>query len=168
MSKQGRRKSAATTAMRMFMRRARAYMKEKHGVSYAHTPRKIGMLRTIETALDYTPVGDRIAAAIHALDNCGIDFTGKLDPARKKKQERAAFYESPAWQRLRYDALRENNGRCELCGASKKGGAVLHVDHIKPRSLHPELELELSNLQVLCGPCNLGKGNRCEIDWRAP
>ena len=43
-------------------------------------------------------------------------------------------------------------------GAKAGGGVVLHVDHIKPRSKFPELELSLDNTQVLCADCNLGKG----------
>ena len=84
------------------------------------------------------------------------------------KYARHSFYESDAWRSLRFDALRKNNGRCELCGASKHEGAVLHVDHIKPRSRFPELSLVASNLQVLCEDCNLGKGNRDTKDFRRP
>lgn len=42
----------------------------------------------------------------------------------------------------------------------------MHVDHIKPRSKYPALELVLSNLQVLCEDCNLGKLAHDETDWR--
>ena len=42
----------------------------------------------------------------------------------------------------------------------------MHVDHIKPRSTHPHLSLDESNLQVLCDDCNVGKSNRYEDDWR--
>ena len=42
----------------------------------------------------------------------------------------------------------------------------LHVDHIKPRSKHPELELDINNLQILCKDCNLGKSNTDSIDYR--
>jgi len=55
-----------------------------------------------------------------------------------------------------------------LCGKSKhKDDAILHVDHIKPRSKYPDLALELKNLQVLCEDCNIGKGTWDESDWRA-
>lgn len=76
------------------------------------------------------------------------------------------FYASPEWKALRFDALKKNDGRCELCGSSKHDGAVLHVDHIKPRSKYPKMALDPHNLQVLCEPCNMGKGNRCTKDWR--
>lgn len=88
--------------------------------------------------------------------------------AKAKAYAKHDFYDSPAWQRLRYDALRRANGCCELCGMSKADGVIIQVDHIKPRSLFPHLELEPSNLQVLCKPCNLGKSNRDATDWRKP
>lgn len=73
------------------------------------------------------------------------------------------FYASKAWQVLRYQALKEYGRKCALCGASE---TTLHVDHIKPRSKYPELELRLDNLQVLCADCNMGKGAWDESDWR--
>lgn len=79
---------------------------------------------------------------------------------------RRDFYESEAWRRLRYQVLLKNNGHCECCGASSASGAQLHVDHVKPRSKFPELELDITNLQVLCRDCNLGKGAWDETDWR--
>lgn len=71
------------------------------------------------------------------------------------------------WQQVRFEVLRKSNGRCCLCGASSSTGATLHVDHIKPKSLHPELAFEISNLQVLCEDCNMGKGNRSDDDFRS-
>lgn len=76
------------------------------------------------------------------------------------------FYKTPEWQSLRYQVIRDSDQRCLCCGASPKEGAVLHVDHIKPRSLNPELALIKDNLQVLCGDCNLGKSNKFSDDWR--
>lgn len=76
------------------------------------------------------------------------------------------FYESREWRELRYRALVKNGGACQACGATAKDGARIHVDHIKPRSLFPKLELEISNLQVLCEDCNLGKSNKDTTDWR--
>ena len=73
------------------------------------------------------------------------------------------FYESRPWQVLRYQALKRYGRKCCLCGASN---VRLHVDHIKPRSRYPELELRIDNLQVLCEPCNMGKGAWDESDWR--
>ena len=77
------------------------------------------------------------------------------------------FYKSDEWRSLRFKALKLNDGCCVLCGRSKrKHNIILHVDHIKPRSKYPELELVLSNLQILCEDCNLGKSNKDDTDWR--
>ena len=76
------------------------------------------------------------------------------------------FYDSPEWQRLRYQALELYGARCMACGRTAKNGVFLHVDHIKPRSRYPELALDINNLQVLCHECNLGKSNIYTTDWR--
>lgn len=87
------------------------------------------------------------------------------EKVRVLKQERPlnGFYETRAWQELRYRALRHWGRTCMLCGVS---GCELHVDHIKPRSTHPDLELSFENLQVLCRTCNMGKSNKDDTDWR--
>lgn len=95
---------------------------------------------------------------------------------RRKRKEAAqvssavfsSFLRTPEWKRVRYKALMASNGRCECCGRGPAEGAVLNVDHIKPRHKFPELALDLSNLQVLCGTCNAGKGGWDETDWREP
>lgn len=89
-------------------------------------------------------------------------------PPKPKPDKITAFYRSAEWKRVRYDVLAANDGRCELCGAGKHHGATLNVDHIKPLRLHWSRRLDRSNLQVLCGSCNQGKGNRDDTDWREP
>lgn len=77
-----------------------------------------------------------------------------------------AFYNSQSWRDIRYIALKNSNGCCDLCGARATHGIQLHVDHIKPRSKYPQFELDLDNLQVLCGDCNFGKSNIDETNWK--
>lgn len=76
----------------------------------------------------------------------------------------SAFYLTREWRELRYKALRSCGARCQCCGSTE---AKLHVDHIKPRSRFPGLELQIQNLQVLCADCNLGKGAWDSTDWRS-
>jgi 5-methylcytosine-specific restriction endonuclease McrA len=78
----------------------------------------------------------------------------------------AKFYSSKAWKQLRYLALVNSEGKCCCCGAGREDGAILHVDHIKPRSRYPELELSLDNLQILCMECNIGKGDWDDTSWK--
>jgi len=82
------------------------------------------------------------------------------------KHEYVEFYTSTAWRQLRYLALKNAAASCQCCGTPALPGKPLHVDHIKPRSRYPELELSLDNLQVLCQDCNIGKGAWDDTDWR--
>lgn len=79
---------------------------------------------------------------------------------RPTNKPSAAFYRSSEWRRVRYLALTKSKV-CMCCGNT----GVLHVDHKIPRSVRPDLALTLSNLQVLCEDCNLGKGNWDSTDW---
>lgn len=83
-----------------------------------------------------------------------------IDPAS------AAFLQTYEWRKLRINALMVNGRKCQCCGNTPKNGAILHVDHIKPRKRYPELALDIDNLQILCSECNHGKGNWCETDFR--
>lgn len=88
-------------------------------------------------------------------------------PSPKAASQTADFYDSPAWLRVRYQVLKGKH-HCECCGFRGDANNPLQVDHIKPRSKYPALELTLSNLQVLCRDCNIGKGAWDETDWRRP
>ena len=85
---------------------------------------------------------------------------------------RDPFYDSKAWHELRYKALAKakkgptGHPICDCCFHEGTPGNPIQVDHVKPRSTHPELALTLSNLQVLCRDCNQGKSNTDETDWR--
>ncbi len=57
---------------------------------------------------------------------------------------------SPEYVRARKLALKRDNYTCTICGATEQ----LHVDHIKPFSLFPELAFDIKNMRVLCFPCH--------------
>ena len=67
------------------------------------------------------------------------------------------------WRDVRYKALVRFGKKCQACGET---GGYIHVDHILPRSKHPDRELDIENLQVLCEACNIGKSNTDTTDWR--
>lgn len=77
------------------------------------------------------------------------------------------FYQSREWLELRYEVIKAQGARCNACGQGRDDGAVIQVDHIRPRFTHPRLALDISNLQVLCRDCNMGKGCRDATDWRS-
>lgn len=78
----------------------------------------------------------------------------------------AEFLDTYEWRRVRMVALKQYGPVCQCCGATPANGSVMHVDHIKPRKLFPQLALDVNNLQILCHECNHGKGNWDMTDWR--
>jgi 5-methylcytosine-specific restriction endonuclease McrA len=141
------------------------------GIPY---PLPTGWLR-IYGQLEITPdVALRLADALgksnkaSAQDGLRVLRTAWIEIKRKPAANSDEFLQSKAWKRLRLQALELHGRRCQCCGASPETGAVLNVDHIKPRRLFPDLALRLDNLQVLCGDCNEGKGNWCMSDYRKP
>ena len=81
----------------------------------------------------------------------------------KKQHEVVDFYQGRKWLRIRRAVLKKFGRVCMKCGQDE---GVIQIDHIKPRSKYPELELVFNNLQVLCMPCNSEKSNKNEHDYR--
>ncbi len=100
-----------------------------------------------------------------AVDLLSQGFLNEALARGKRTTPAKDFYSSREWASARYAALIRSQGRCSCCGASRADGAVMHVDHIKPRSKFPELALVLENLQVLCDLCNVAKSNIDMTDW---
>ena len=92
-----------------------------------------------------------------------LEKISELSLAERRK-ERQIFYASDRWRSLRYEALLTYGKRCACCGSEQE---PFHVDHIKPRSKYPDLQYALTNLQVLCADCNVGKGAWDQTDWRS-
>lgn len=110
------------------------------------------------------------------LKSCGQQATKKPRAERKRSAKGTfvsgvdvssdAFLATFEWRRVRMEALKKYGPRCMCCGATPSDGAVMNVDHIKPRKLFPDLALDINNLQILCHDCNHGKGNWDQTDWR--
>jgi 5-methylcytosine-specific restriction endonuclease McrA len=107
------------------------------------------------------------------IKSCSVQSAAAKPPKSDKPKTVAgvdvasdAFLSTFQWRKVRMEALKKYGPRCQCCGATPATGAVMNVDHIKPRKLFPNLALDLSNLQVLCHECNHGKGNWDETDWR--
>ena len=87
----------------------------------------------------------------------------------KTKEQKLKFYKSKEWKAIRVRVLKRDNYECQEC---KRNGLVytdahdpekhkrLDVDHIKEIYTHPELALEMDNLQTLCIPCHNKKHKR--------
>ncbi len=76
------------------------------------------------------------------------------------------FYQSKEWRNLRYKVLKKRGNRCFACGRGPRDGVVIHVDHILPRSVHPDRALSFENMQILCEDCNLAKSNTDTTSWK--
>ena len=63
---------------------------------------------------------------------------------------------------LRYNVLRRDRFRCQICGTTAKDGAELEIDHIIPVSKGGKTVMD--NLQTLCKRCNRGKSNKYDPD----
>ena len=77
---------------------------------------------------------------------------------KKTQQYQIQIERSKMTDSLRYDILKRDNFRCQICGATANDGLRLHVDHIIPVSKGGKT-IE-SNLRTLCERCNLGKSNK--------
>lgn len=100
-----------------------------------------------------------------------VTFTGNeilrgIESVKEQEQQK----QSKQYQRklmsdsLRYDIMKRDGFRCQLCGASAKDGVKLHVDHIVPVSKGGKTVRQ--NLRTLCERCNLGKGSK--YDYGGP
>ena len=76
---------------------------------------------------------------------------------RRADSETSGFTNSPRWRRLRLVVLSEE----PICRECKRELST-DVDHIKPRSTHPELAWDRDNLQGLCRSCHSEKTRRGE------
>ena len=65
-------------------------------------------------------------------------------------------------ERLKVQVLMRDGNKCRLCGITVTGNDI-HFDHIFPWSKGGETTLE--NLQILCKPHNLAKGN-CKYETK--
>ena len=68
------------------------------------------------------------------------------------------------WQELQ-KLFYAQGGRCVYTGEVLSIGNGASVDHIKPRSRHPELVMDLNNLQWVSGRVNRAKADAAEQDF---
>ena len=81
-------------------------------------------------------VSDKLKAIGHKPNTNGNWKGGKIDYLKKKAKERDDY-------------------TCQVCGL--RDDEIMQVDHIRPKSLHPELYEILENLLTLCPNCHARK-----------
>lgn len=77
----------------------------------------------------------------------------KLSEQYRRKKERGKL--TPG---LRYDILKRDNFKCQICGRTQEDGITLEVDHKIPIAKGGKTEPD--NLWTLCRDCNRGKSNK--------
>ena len=80
--------------------------------------------------------------------------------SKKTREYQIQLERSKMSDSLRYDILRRDGFKCQICGITASDGANLHVDHIVPVSKGGKTEP--SNLRTLCERCNMGKSDKIE------
>ena len=91
-----------------------------------------------------------------ALSEVPTGFLGAESPEELSIAE-ATYTRAPIPPRVRFEILRRDSYRCQLCGRSASDGIRLHIDHKHAASRGGTNTLE--NLWTLCEPCNLGKSD---------
>jgi 5-methylcytosine-specific restriction endonuclease McrA len=85
----------------------------------------------------------------------------KANSRRKRRQKCIPkFFYTAARKELRYQALKRDGGRCQLCGRSAQDGIILNVDHIKPRHKIPAPRARIIESANPLFVLQLGKGGR--------
>lgn len=86
----------------------------------------------------------------------------------KTKEQKRKFYDSSDWKRLREEVKKRDNYECQECKRkgivridtneysehAKRKKIQLVVHHIKELEHHPELALEIDNLETICVDCH--------------
>lgn len=62
------------------------------------------------------------------------------------------------WNYWKKQALIRDDYICQICGFREP--EIMVVDHIKPKSLYPDLKFEMNNLITLCPNCHMRKTQR--------
>ena len=91
---------------------------------------------------------------------CGLQTTHHAHIATPREN---VYGNSANWKYLRETIMEIQGDKCLCCG---KKETIMHVDHIKPKSIYPHLEYMIDNLQVLCPKCNREKSYLKETDYR--
>jgi len=60
------------------------------------------------------------------------------------------LFSTPEYKRFRFEMFKRDNFKCTICGIHKE----IQLDHIKPKSLFPQLVMAEWNVRTLCLECH--------------
>ena len=122
---------------------------EGAGMTYNPSPRRGGIL--IEFVCECCSAWPQLGIYQHKGTTIVEWFDINLPEPIKRKPIKAS---------LRFDILKRDDYRCQMCGVTAKDGGKLEVDHIVPVAKNGSNDVD--NLQVLCRDCNAGKSDSWE------
>lgn len=85
-------------------------------------------------------------------------YVEKIEERKNVHRKSAAYQRKLMTPSLRYDILKRDGFKCQICGYSQEDGIKLHVDHILPVAKGGKTIKR--NLRTLCENCNLGKSHK--------
>lgn len=83
---------------------------------------------------------------------------GRVKQGQKVSGSNNVFWKGGGYNYWIRQAKIRDNYTCRNCGLRDK--EIMQVDHVKPKSIFPELRLSLDNLVTLCPNCHARKTNR--------
>jgi 5-methylcytosine-specific restriction endonuclease McrA len=99
-----------------------------------------------------TACADPVIRQKRSIARGGDGDVSRIERAKRGLDEYQASVEA-CWSR----AIKDRDGnRCKHCGTNK----LLHAHHIKPRSMFPDLALDLNNGTTLCRDCHIEEHRR--------
>ena len=111
-----------------------------------------------------SPQGKNSYEKEHTYDYAELKYyferLAELKETRKTRQYQIKIERAKMTDSLRYDIMKRDNFRCQLCGSTAADGVKLHVDHILPVAKGGKTKPE--NLRTLCDRCNMGKSDKYE------
>ena len=93
----------------------------------------------------------------------------KQSEEHKRKNREANSWEKwnkRQWWKIIYwkkQALKRDDYNCKKCWLREP--EIMVVDHIKPKSIFPELSIDINNLQTLCPNCHARKTIKEKKQW---
>lgn len=72
------------------------------------------------------------------------------------------FYKSKEWKVIRKQALERDHYECQSCKQKGKYSKAQNVHHKKEVKTHPELALDLDNVESICIPCHNDEHKRLD------
>lgn len=125
----------------------------------------------IQMAKGLAPWLDELIAKLNAWMQAEIDAeedeleaTVSIEPNTIQAAAVSAEQKIRVMPAMRWQVFQRDGWKCVACGRTSHQGAILHVDHIVPRSRGGHDGID--NYQTLCDLCNVGKSNRDATDLR--